>query len=50
MTTDSVDALGALTAKVDDEFIIHRQSDRWFKAISLMIDFCILASHADRPR
>jgi len=27
MTTDSVDALEALTAKVDDEFTSHRQSD-----------------------
>jgi len=49
MTTDSVDALEALTAKVDDEFTSHRQSDE-FKAISLMIDFCILSVHADRPR
>ncbi len=37
MTTDSVDSLNDLAAKVDDEFSPHRESDE-FKTISLVID------------
>ena len=37
MTTDSVDSLDDLAAKVDDEFASYRQSDE-FKTISLVID------------
>jgi len=37
MTTDSVDSLDNLAAKVDEAFASHRQSDE-FKTISLVID------------
>ena len=44
MTTNSVDSLDDLAAKVDDEFASHRQSDE-FKTISLVID----SSSSERP-
>jgi hypothetical protein len=37
MTSDSVDSLDDLVAKVDNEFASHRQSDE-FKTVSLVID------------
>ncbi len=37
MTTDGVDSLDDLAAKVDDEFASHRGSDE-FKTISLVIE------------
>lgn len=37
MTTDSVDSLEDLEARVDEEFRAHRQPDA-FKTISLVID------------
>ncbi len=37
MTTDGVDSLDDLAAKVDDEFASHRGTDE-FKTISLVID------------
>jgi hypothetical protein len=42
MTSGSVDSLEDLASRVDEEFVSHRQSDE-FKAISLMIDSCILS-------
>ncbi len=44
MTTDGVDSLDNLAAKVDDEFASHRGSDE-FKTISLVID----TSSSERP-
>jgi len=44
MTTDGVDSLDDLAAKVDDEFASHRGSDE-FKTISLVID----TSSSERP-
>jgi len=44
MTTNGVDSLDDLAAKVDDEFASHRGSDE-FKTISLVID----TSSSERP-
>ena len=44
MTSDGVDSLDDLAAKVDDEFASYRESDE-FKTISLVID----TSRSDRP-
>ena len=44
MTTDRVDSLDDLAAKVDDEFSSSRKSDE-FKTISLVID----SSSSERP-
>jgi len=44
MTTDGVDSLDDLAAKVDDEFASYRESDE-FKTISLVID----TSSSERP-
>ncbi len=44
MTTDGVDSLDDLAAKVDDEFASHRGSDE-FKTVSLVID----TSSSERP-
>jgi len=44
MTTDGIDSLDDLAAKVDDEFAPHRGSDE-FKTISLVID----TSSSERP-
>lgn len=44
MTTDGVDSLDDLAAKVDDEFASHRETDE-FKTISLVID----TSSSERP-
>lgn len=44
MTTDGVDSLDDLSAKVDDEFASHRRTDE-FKIISLVID----TSSSDHP-
>ena len=44
MTTDGVDSLNDLAAKVDEEFISHRQSGE-FKTVSLVID----TSRSDQP-
>jgi len=44
MTTDRIDSLDDLAAKVDDEFASHRGSDE-FKMISLVID----TSSSERP-
>jgi len=44
MTTDSVDSLDDLAAKVDKAFAVHRRANE-FKSISLVID----SSTADRP-
>ena len=44
MTTDSVDSLDDLAAKVDEAFASHRHANE-FKSISLVID----SSNAERP-
>ena len=44
MTIDGVDSLDDLAAKVDEEFISHRQSGE-FKTVSLVID----TSRSDQP-
>jgi len=44
MTTDGVDSLDDLAARIDDEFVSHRKSDE-FKTISLVID----SSSSERP-
>ncbi len=44
MTSDSVDSLEDLAAKVDEEFASYRQSDE-FKTISLIID----SSRSEHP-